>query len=277
MEEAFFENNRVDALSMERLTSSPYVINIHGFCGMTVVQEYAGKDTAQVINKLNSTLDKLELALKVTQGLADIHSIRDEDPIDNDAADTRPTLAHNDINLANLIFSDDSVPRWNDFNIAVLLMKDKKTGKTCPFKSHFPNPQWRSPEEQVYSEEESDAKPPIVTEKVDLYGLGNVLYRLAVGASPWKIAGGRSLTPEEKLGIAESKRVNGTLPHIPEEIQNTTDPALRALLHAMHQAYEYDPIKRPNATHLANYLQSSLERITAASTNTTTSSSSIIQ
>ena len=40
-EEDYFEHNRVDAVAMERLTSSPNVVNIFGFCGHSVMTEFA--------------------------------------------------------------------------------------------------------------------------------------------------------------------------------------------------------------------------------------------
>jgi serine/threonine protein kinase len=247
MEEAFFENARVDAVAMERLTASPYIINIYGFCGMTVVTEYAGEEVSDVARERNST-ERLKLAIKVAQGVADIHSI-----------DPRPSLAHNDLNLANLRVTADGRPVLNDFNIAVLLMKHNITGETCPFVSRFPNPQWRAPEEQVYSQHETDTNPPIVTEKIDIYALGNVLYRLAVGASPWKKPGSVKLTTEEKLVVAELKRTNGTQPNVPDDIP--MDSAVQVMLEAMRQTYRFRPRDRPTASAVVEFLKQGLERI----------------
>lgn len=270
MEEAFFENARVDAVAMERLTFSPYIVNMYGFCGLTVVTEYAPFELSEVALRLNST-ERLNMARKVAQGVSDIHhSIRGDDHdsgasgVEFDAAQgnlhrTRTSLVHNDLNLANLRVSQDgSRPVLNDFNIAVLLMKHNETGETCPFASRFPNPQWRSPEEQVYSQEETDLSPPVVTEKIDVYALGNVLYRLVVGASPWKAPGSQKLSAEEKMSVARRKRELGETPPIPPEVQlmADTDPAVRVMLEAMHQTYRFRPEDRPTAKEVVTLLSS---------------------
>jgi len=244
MEEAFFENARVDAVVMERLTVSPYITNIYGFCAMSVVTEFAGKELSDVAAKLDS-MGRLQVGIQVARGLAELHAIH---------------VAYNDLNLANLRMTEDGRPILNDFNIAVLRMQDKSTGDMCPYVSHFPNPQWRAPEEQVYSQEETDTNPPIVTEKSDIYAMGNVLYRLAVGASPWKTAGAVKLTAEEKLGVARLKRENGTEPSIPETIDQS-DPPTRVMLQAMKQAFSFDPRDRPTAEDLLVFLQEGLDRI----------------
>lgn len=256
MEEAFFENNRVDAVAMERLTASPWVVNIYALCGMSVVTEYAGKELADVARHLNAS-QRLDLAVQVSQGVADVHSI--------DGGNKRPSLVHNDLNLANLVLTPDNRPVLNDFNIAILLMKHNETGETCPFASHFPNPQWRGPEEQVGSEYESDRHPPIVTEKIDIYALGNVFYRLAVGASPWKRPGSKKVTPDEKVEIARLKRTNGMLPAIPDDILSSPDPAVQVLLQAMYLCYQFDPMKRPTAAQVVTMLSRSSASIRAGS------------
>lgn len=250
---------------MERLTGSPFIINIYGFCGLSVITEYAGRELAHVVDagKLNST-EKLKLAKKVTQGVADIHFIPGDDDDDDGKSDGSPSLVHNDLNLANLVFTADDRPVLNDFNIAILLMKHNETGETCPFYSHFPNPQWKAPEEQVKDDEESDRNPPIVNEKIDIYALGNVFYRLAVGGSPWKRPEAKKLYADEKIVVARLKRYNGTQPTVPEEIlHNATeshDPALASLLEAMRLCYSFVPADRPNATALVEFFDRAIQK-----------------
>ena len=38
----YYDNQRRDALALERLSSSPHVINVYGYCGMSTLNEYAG-------------------------------------------------------------------------------------------------------------------------------------------------------------------------------------------------------------------------------------------
>jgi serine/threonine protein kinase len=250
MEEAYFENNRVDALIMERLTSSPYVMNIYGFCGMTVVTEFAGKTISDVANQLPSSVERLNLAIEIAQGLTDLHSVGNAG---------RPTIVHNDLNPANLMITHDHRPVYNDFNIAILLMVHNETNQTCPFLSRYPNPQWRSPEEQVLinsDDHDPDEVFPQVTEKVDIYALGNVLFRLAVGINPWKKPGTIRILPEDKLRITHLK-MNGTLPYIPDEIRHSNDTATVAMLLAMKDCYRWDPATRPTASQVLSFLQTS--------------------
>lgn len=249
-EEAYFEYNRVDAIAMERLTSSRNIIDIYAFCGTSLVTEYAGKDLTALIRQLTST-ERLKMAIQVAEGLADVHSITPD----------RPSLVHNDINLANLVLTEDNRAVLNDFNIAVLLMKHNETNCTCPFVSRFPNPQWRSPEEQVASEDEALLNPPRVTEKVDIYALGNVFYRLAVNSSPWKQPNKQKLSLDQKEVIARLKRINGVLPPIPRCIEDYPDPAVQVLLEAMRQAYRYKPEERPSAQAIVTFLSTSLDEI----------------
>ena len=250
MEDAFFENSRVDALVMERLTSSPYIMNMYAHCGMTVATDFASKTVSDVANKLNST-QKLTLAIQATQGLADLHAV---------GSLGRSALVHNDINLANLMVSEDGRPVLNDFNIAILLTKNKDTGETCPFVAHFPNPQWRAPEEQVENTESPDEAPngvalPLVDEKIDVYALGNLYYRLAVGSSPWKAKGTVRLSLEDKNEVARLKKFNGSLPEVPDEIRDSEDHVTQILLKAMHSSYQWKPSDRPTASELLNLLE----------------------
>lgn len=257
---------------MERLTGSPYVINMYGFCGLTVVQEFAGRgELAHVMAGLRmNTTERLKLARTITIGLHHIQHIPADDD-DDDAGNTttprRPTMVHNDLNLANLMFVNDDRPVWNDFNIAILLMKHNETGLPCPFYSHFPNPQWKSPEEQVTDDEESDQHPPIVNEKIDIYALGNVFYRMVAGGSPWKRPEAKKVYADEKIVIANLKRYNGTLPTVPPHIvANATmdnDPALATLYQAMQDCYSFRAQDRPTTGQLIAYFDEALVRVQA--------------
>jgi serine/threonine protein kinase len=248
-EEAFFENNRVDAIAMERLTKSPYVIHMFGFCGMSVLTEYAGQHVGQVVDKLDP-LKKLELARMIAQGVNDVHSIAGE-----------ISLVHNDLNLANILVGKNlSRPLLNDFNIAVLMMKRNDTGEACPFTSHFPNPQWRAPEEQV---DEHGLTSTLLTEKIDIYALGNVMYRFAVGRAPWNRPDGLALTREQRLDIATRKMKKGALPEVPDVVRNSQEPATMALLSVMRECYQHRPERRPSAKEVVDQLQLAIDNYKA--------------
>jgi serine/threonine protein kinase len=218
-----------------------------------VVTEHAPHELSEVLTapgrgSLMNTTERLAVALQVARGVADVH--HGLEPTG------QTSLVHNDLNLANLRVTKDGRPVLNDFNIAQLLMRDRKTGGACPFASRFPNPQWRSPEEQVYSQEETDHRPPVVTEKIDVYALGNILYRLAVGSSPWKKADGSKMTVDEKLEVARKKKEAGQTPDVPASVveQAMTDPSLRVLLDAVDRCFQLHPDDRPTAIEVVRIL-----------------------
>lgn len=89
--------HRKDALASERLTSSPYVANIYGFCGNSGVFDYADDGDIDMLiwpddepedpPKL-TRYQKLDLALQVSRGVAASHNVDREG---------RASLAHTDI------------------------------------------------------------------------------------------------------------------------------------------------------------------------------------
>ena len=219
---------------------------------MSVITQ-AGKDQLGPLVKKLSPRNKLIVAIQVASSIAAVHEI--------DGVGKPVSLVHNDVNIDNIFFGDHG-PLLNDFNIAVLMMKDKYTNKSCPFTGHFPNPQWKSPSES--SEEMSKQ----LTEKVDIYGLGNLLFRFATGSVPWREFASSidvSLTPEQKQRIAYLKSVEGATPSVPKEILESNDPYIKVILEAMKLCYKFNPKERPTARGLVRFMEMSLEELEEAS------------
>ena len=239
LEDRYFEFSRVDALAMEHLTSNPFVMNVHDFCGVSVVTE-RGEDTLGKVVQRLSPRAKVDLAVKVALSIAAAHEM---------------DLVHNDINADNIFLGAKNNPKLNDFNIAILMMKDNRTNNTCPFVGHFPNEQWKSPEEQIGPDGNAIGE---LNEKVDIYALGNLLFQLATdNKRPWRDmadSDGAKLTPGQKARVSHLK-MEGQLPKVPDQTLTLNDPYINLLLEAMEQCYRFKPEDRPTAREVAEFLE----------------------
>jgi len=242
-EDAHFEHDRVDAVAMERLTSSPHVINIFGFCGHSVMTEFAdGTCVGELADKSRKTkLARLRIARDIANGLADVHGID---------GDGNATFVHLDINPANVV-SVGGTLKLNDFNIGIILKWNTTSNKQCGFPAQYPNPQWRSPEEARGEQ--------FLTEKVDVFSMGHIFFRLICGHEPWnKLEIGGKPSKEE----IHEKVQRGILPFIPDHVLNTLNPEVAAIRQAMLQCYTFNPVERPSARAIANELEVALEKLT---------------
>mmetsp|Transcript_23263 Transcript_23263/g.51773 ORF Transcript_23263/g.51773 Transcript_23263/m.51773 type:complete len:271 (+) Transcript_23263:177-989(+) len=245
---------------MERLTSSPHVINIFGFCGHSVVTEYAdGKRLGELADKSKKIpLKRLEIARDIAHGLADVHGID---------GDGNTTFVHLDVNPANVV-SVDKTLKLNDFNIGIIRQWNTTSNEACGFPAQYPNPQWRSPEE-ARSEQH-------LTEKVDIFSLGHIFFRLICGHEPWNKLepGGR---PEKEQINEKVKR--GELPFIPKHVVDSEDPEVVAIRDIMLECYRLSPPDRPSAREIADALDRKLNDLykkasqTSASLSETTNES----
>ena len=237
-EDKYFEHNRMDAVAMERLTSSKHVMDIYSFCGNSVFMEFANGPKLSVLADKNKGAAKIRLARDIAQGIADVHSI--------DGGDCA-TLTHFDINLSNIGVINDTV-KLNDFNIAVFRKWNTTSNEPCGFPSRYPNPQWRSPEEALNSQ--------YLTEKIDVYSMGNIFFRLICKHEPWnKLEEGGKPSKEE----INEKIQRGVLPVIPKSVLESTDFATVAIRKAMLAAYNVDPKKRSSARSIVNDLNEALK------------------
>jgi hypothetical protein len=142
MTEPLFRLNQWGSMAAERLTSSPRIMNIYGYCGHSELNEVAlgvGFDLLEVTDP--GSLERLYLGLELARALRDVHSI-------DYPNSTNVTLSHSDLHLDNIV----AVPRMtmrttdknnkyveedarlqiklNDFNRAVPLRWSKTATRT---------------------------------------------------------------------------------------------------------------------------------------------------
>jgi Protein kinase domain len=256
-----FHLHQIDAMAMERLTSSPYVVNLYSFCGQSVVTESAVPHISarEYIKDANhSTLDRLRLARDLARGLADIHSI-------DYANSTNATLAHNDLNMANLIVvpSPSSLPeydsrhnlveyqiKYNDFNIAVPMRWNVSGNTGCGYPPRFHAPLWKSPEEVLNA---SYVDPALS----DVYSFGNLIFQVVTRHQPWTHLeeGGRlnmSSIVEFKTGrLREEKTGRFRLPHLPSRYRLSPKTAQQAMIEVVRSCYRLNPDDRLTSFELA--------------------------
>jgi serine/threonine protein kinase len=246
-EDAHFEHDRIDAVAMERLTSSPHVINVFGFCGHSVMTEYAdGSRVGELADKAKKKpLARLKIARDIANGLADVHGID---------GDGNATFVHLDVNPANVV-SVGGTLKLNDFNIGIIRRWNTTSNEPCGFPAQYPNPQWRSPEEARNEQN--------LTEKVDVFSMGHIFFRLICGHEPWNKLerGGR---PSKKE--VDEKVQKGVLPFIPDHVRNSENPEVIAIRDAMLACYNFDPLKRPSAREIAKSLDSTFDGLTEPTT-----------
>lgn len=224
-----------DAMVMERLTSSKYIVNLFAFCGQSVVTEMGSGSFRMLLkNKTLTGKQRLRLGRELARALDDMHSI--------DAPHSQePTLAHNDLNLANILLVDGHI-KLNDFNVAVPMRWNGT--KPCGYPPRYVNLRWKSPEEIRNTTYIDPAKS-------DIYTLGLILFQVLTLHQPYLNLepGGRLKDPE----MAKCK-LNGTLPHIPDDISFSSSLSSQALRLATLAALRQEPERRPTAYELANAL-----------------------
>lgn len=194
---------------------------------------------------------RLQIAYMVALGLSHVHSIDGEG---------NATLAHYDINPRNVIIMGNGRPNINDFNVAEFLSWDPSSGAPCGFEGRLHEPWWRAPEEMVSSALGSDEGASLqrtrLTEKVDVYSMGNVLFVLLTGTEPR----GKE-NKKVRFQSVSNAIARGDLPVIADKYAKSTDPVTVALLRAIMKCWEPNPILRSSSADIASELYSSLKEI----------------
>ena len=176
-----YEFIRMDALVMERLTSSPRIADIYGHCATSVYSEFLPneaeeniipgdgdgknlKDKDDVDPQNDYTIsEKLDMALQMAESMADLHGFKDG------------IIVHDDIQLAQFLFAPDGRLILNDFNRAEAMLFDEKDGSYCKYKNGKGAGDYRAPEEY---------KDDWLNQSIDVWSFGNNVYALITGIWP---------------------------------------------------------------------------------------------
>jgi serine/threonine protein kinase len=283
--EEYFDLHRRDAVAMERLTFSPFVIDVYGYCGQSALNEFAGGVAGgrlQSLEQVNRAMRgkesdphalriKLQLATSIALGLAHVHNVYigsepghtrryttskllygDPSKVSTTGfGDSLATMTHYDFNPRNIAMMSTGKPKLNDFNIAEFMTYNETTKESCGFRSRLHEPWWRAPEEMDMSH------TAIVNEKVDVYALGNVLFHILTTHSP------RGKMKKERMNEVREIVQNGTRPAMLEPYatgEMKKHRITKAFIKAMDLCYEADPEKRGTSVQVARVLHKALKR-----------------
>jgi len=244
------EQQRKDAVASEKLTPSPHVVDIYGYCSMSVLNEYAdGGDFFHATQENTpSTKEMLVYARDSAHGLAHIHGINN-----------KPTLVHHDIRRPNFLLVGGKI-KYHDFNQARFLMWNPKKNERCGF--YWPEPcegrpvnvYPRAPEECVYSGEKVS-----LSERVEVFRLGGFYFRMLTGKFPYEFeTEGPDISLSHALQLVMDQ--NRT-PSFPLNIENSDDLATRVIVSAAKIAMTHDVKHRPDAEFMAYFLDKAIEEI----------------
>ncbi len=173
-----------EAIIMERLTASPRILNIYGYCGTSVLVESMASDIHDKIIKgegvvsqkeldqrdsvypnNNFTIsEKLQISLSMAESLVDLHEFKGGG-----------IVVHSDTHIEQWLLAPDKTLKLNDFNNAHVLQWNSEAQDYCLRHSIYGGI-WRAPEE--YDGRSQD-------ETKDTYSFGNNIYTLLTGLWPF--------------------------------------------------------------------------------------------
>jgi len=250
-----FENDAKmeEATLLERLSRSPYIPNIYGYCGTSTLNPFAASGTLYDLIKsirfggdeyLEGHVDALRIGVQVAEGLAALH----------DADGTgHPTFAQNDLDVSQYIYDEKSQTfQLADLNDGHLVLYDED-GEPCKAATSGMKPwKYRSPEDLAALRRKG---PPFHVFASDVFSLGGVLYMILTKQWLWE--------DDESREVGTDKIIRGQLPPIPEELSGSNqDEAIEALVQAIYGlCWVYDPDERASAQEVATYLKGKLESI----------------
>jgi hypothetical protein len=237
-----FFSIQLEALVMERTSSSPRTSNTYGYCGSSLVVErgfpisrailpsysfYHSKHVPeQPVNDI-SLEQKLKLAVQMTEGLAELHG------------DPKGVIANDDIQVQQWLLDRNGNVKLNDMNNGKVLQWNPEKREYCPFFASF-DYLWRPPEE-------TNRYAP-TDETTDVYSLGQIYYTLLTGLLPFYERG------DWETAIAANRK--GRLPYIADRYREGNATIIeRRLVTLMERIWQYHREDRPSIFEVLQYLR----------------------
>ena len=129
-----YDRHRRDAIAMEHLSQSPYILDIYGYCSNTALHPYSSQGD---INDLLWPLDPesndtdpssqqlLQMAQNITLAIHHVHTI--DHP-------TKPSMAHTDITTGQFV-NINGTYQLNDFNrVRFISIQNDDKDQICPYR-----------------------------------------------------------------------------------------------------------------------------------------------
>jgi Protein kinase domain len=244
------ESRRKDAIVAEHHTGSPFFMSIYSHCGSSIIAPLA--DGGSLYNYLVSVrsggesmspIDKLKVATQMVGGVAALHDI----PMDQER---KASIIHNDLDPSQFVYKD-GIFHLNDFNLAQFIFYDNKTNEVCPEDPKDIPYLFLAPEDLAYHYGKGNGHYRL--DKAEVFSLGAAIYMLVTNRWMWE-----KLHKRRALGL---DLIKGKRPAIPTELQASEDPAIQALLNAIHLCWIHDPGQRAAAVDVFQYLKWQLGKL----------------
>ena len=248
------EEQRKDGLLLERMSSSPFIPDVHGYCSVAVMMDFMPEGSMHDYIKgvrlaggsALSPIDRLRIVIHIAGSVAALHTIDNTE---------QPSFFHNDLCCHQYLFQD-GVFKLNDFNYAKPIFKNKKTNEQCT-RSHFGMAMWKARSLEEHQQQQgykyyTSVKP----DNIDVWMMGNIMFIIMTDLYLFEKP--KNLNYRD----AGRKMVAGERTEIPEHVRNSTDPSYVAMQGALDMCWTYKWAERPSARSVTDYLMGELRKIT---------------
>ncbi|KAL7544377.1 hypothetical protein ACHAWF_007762, partial [Thalassiosira exigua] len=183
-EDDHFEEVQLEAIIMERMKKSPWIMDIYGHCGFSTIvevvpiefeeamvpgegmestEDYEKRNKHGVKPKNNFTAEeKLMFVLEQAESLADLHGFEEG------------VIVHDDVQMCQWLRTPEGHLKLGDFNRATIMQWDEVRGGYCRFNNGEAFSQYRAPEEY-------DHKNKNLNEQIDTFSFGNNIFTMLTG------------------------------------------------------------------------------------------------